>query len=114
MEGLENRSDVITGVGEELGSRVLDVLMFIDNFGGCARENAIAIINMGCGEGVDQGFSTREGEGWMETGNEVEKSSFRCVIHTFLKREIIVKNDSKVADVRGGENCETVDGKGKV
>lgn len=46
VEVLEDRSDVISfaRVSEQSGSRVLYVLQFVENFGGCAVEDAIAVV----------------------------------------------------------------------
>lgn len=46
VEVLEDRGDVISGAGmsEQTGSRVLDVLKFVENFGGYAVEDAIAVV----------------------------------------------------------------------
>ena len=64
VEFLEDVGDVVTGadVGEQAGSRVLDVLKFIEDFGRCAEEDAGAVVNSGSDEGVDQSFCSREGE----------------------------------------------------
>ena len=64
VEFLEDGGDVVAGAGEgeQAGSRVLDVLKFIEEFGWCAKEDAVAVVNSGSGEGVDQGFCSREGE----------------------------------------------------
>lgn len=58
VEVLKDRGDVVAGAGvsEETGGRVLDVLEFIEEFGGCAIKDAIAIVKAGCNEGVDRGF----------------------------------------------------------
>ena len=105
VEFLEDVGDVVTGadVGEQAGSRVLDVLKFIEDFGRCAEEDAGAVVNSGSDEGVDQSFCSREGEWWTETGYvfEVEESSFGDLIYVLLKREIVVKNDSEVVTVWG-------------
>ena len=55
VEVPEDRSDVVTGAGvsEEASSRVLDVLEFIEEFGGCSIQDAVAVIKAGCNEGMD-------------------------------------------------------------
>ena len=40
----------------------LDVLKYIEEFGRCAKEDAVAVVNSGSDEGVDQSFCSREGE----------------------------------------------------
>ena len=57
-------SDVVSGagVGEEAGSRVLDMLEFIEEVGWYAVEDAIAVVESGCDECMKQGFSIRGGE----------------------------------------------------
>ena len=74
--------------GEQVGSRVLDVLKIIEEFGRCAREDTIAVVNSGSDEGLDQSFCSREGEWWTETGYvfEVEESSFGDLIYVVEKR----------------------------
>ena len=64
VEFLEDGGDVVTGagVGEQAGSRVLDKLKFIEEFGRCAKEDAVAVVNSGRDESVDQSFCSREGE----------------------------------------------------
>lgn len=58
VEVLEDGVDVIMAVGEveRASSRVLEVLEFIQELGWCAMEDAVAIVNSGRDEGVDQGF----------------------------------------------------------
>lgn len=60
VEVLKDKGDVVAGAGvsEEAGGRVLDILEFIEEFGGCAIKDAIAVVKVGCNEGVDQGFSS--------------------------------------------------------
>lgn len=41
---LKDRDHVVTGTGEEVGSRVLDVLKLIEEICGCAIQNAITVI----------------------------------------------------------------------
>ena len=49
MEFTEDRCDVFSGAGtgEEACSRVLDILEFIEDFGGGAIEKTIAIVEPG-------------------------------------------------------------------
>ena len=47
------------GVGELASSRVLDALEFIREFGLCAIDNTVAVVNPGSAEGMDQGFCSR-------------------------------------------------------
>ncbi len=53
---------------------------------------------MGCDEGMNQDFSSREGERWAEMSNVAEVKKGESV----LKGEVIIKDDSEVVDVRGG------------
>ena len=43
---LEDRGDVLsgTGAGEEAGGGVLDILQFVEGFGGDTIKNAIAVV----------------------------------------------------------------------
>lgn len=54
MEVLQDRADVFTGTGvcEEAGSRVLDVLQFED-FGWCTVQNTAAVVDSDCDKGMD-------------------------------------------------------------
>lgn len=47
MKILEDRGDVVTGtgVGEEAGGGVLEVLKFIEEIGGCAIQDAVTVID---------------------------------------------------------------------
>ena len=64
VEFLEDGGDVVTGagVGEQAGSGVLDVLKITKEFGWCAKEDAVAVVNSGSDESMDQGFCSREGK----------------------------------------------------
>ena len=55
-------------MGEQAGSRVLDILKFIEEFVWCAKKDAVSLVNSGSDEGIDQGFCSREGKGLTETG----------------------------------------------
>lgn len=44
----------------QASSRVLDVLEFIEEFGLCAIEDAVAVVSSGSDESMDQGFYSRE------------------------------------------------------
>ena len=55
-------------------------MKFIEEFGRCAEEDAVAVVNSGSDEGVDQSFGSRK-------------------VYVLLKREIVVKNDSEVVTV---------------
>ena len=67
----------------------------------CHIEVAFAEGSSGTDEVMDQGFCSREGEWWTETGYvfEVGEGSIGDLIYVFLKREVVVKNDSEVATV---------------
>lgn len=47
-------------MSEKTGGGVLNVLEFMEEFGGCTIENAVAVVEAGCNEGVDQGFGGSE------------------------------------------------------
>lgn len=51
-----------TGGSEETGCRGLDVRKFTECYGRCTVKKAIAVVYSGCDEGMNQGFSGREGE----------------------------------------------------
>lgn len=63
MEVLEDRSDMIAGSGmsEQTGSRVLDVLEFIREFGWCSVKTAVTVVNSGCDKGME--FQQQRGRG---------------------------------------------------
>ena len=65
---------------------------------------------------MDEGFSSCAGEEGTKTGDvaEVEKSSFSELVYVGFECEIIVKNDSKVADVSGRGKGGVVKGDGGV
>ena len=92
VEVLEDRGDVVTGtgMGEQTGSRVLNVLEFIEDFGWWAVENAVAVVNSGSDESVDESFGSREGEWWAETSNifEVGKGSPGDVVDVVFEGEV--------------------------
>ena len=54
MKFTEDRCDVFSGAGtgEEACSRVLDILEFIEDFGGGAVETTFAIVKPGCNESM--------------------------------------------------------------
>ena len=56
---MENGSDVVSGActGEQTGGGVLDMLQFIEGFGCGAIEYAVAVVDPGCDECVDESFS---------------------------------------------------------
>lgn len=58
MEVVQDGGDMVMGTGssEESGSRVLNVLKFIESFGGGAVENAITVVKAGGDEGMNEGF----------------------------------------------------------
>lgn len=70
MEILKDWSDVLSGwsVSQQAGSRVLNILKFVELFEWEAVKEAIAIIKSGGDEGVNEDFSGREGEEWTEPG----------------------------------------------
>lgn len=55
VEILKDRGNVITGTGvcQEAGSRVLDVLQFLESFCRCTIKNAIAVVDSGCDESMN-------------------------------------------------------------
>lgn len=55
MEILKDRGDVFTGTGvcQEAGSRVLDVLQFLESICRCTVKNTIAVVDSGCNEGMN-------------------------------------------------------------
>jgi len=63
---LENRGDVITGVG--LGKQQSSGWIYLGFWMMCHKDT-IVIVNPGGDEGMDQSFSSRWGEWWAETGN---------------------------------------------
>lgn len=84
VELLEDGGDVFSGagVGEEAGSRVLNVLQFLEMSGRKSIEKAIAIIKSRSDEGMDEDFSCRLGEGRTEAGDvaEVEEGCFGNIV----------------------------------
>lgn len=57
MEGQQDRSDVpgrVSAVQQQ--SYILDILQFIEDFGGCAIEDAVAVVNSECNDGMDHGW----------------------------------------------------------
>lgn len=60
------------GVGEEAGSRVLDMLKFIGNFWRWTIENAVAVVNSGYDECMGDDFSSPEEEWVAEVGDIFE------------------------------------------
>ena len=64
VETLKHGGDVVTGagVGEEASRRVLDVLELVDELGGRAVKDAVAVVEAGGDKGVNQSFSSSEGE----------------------------------------------------
>ena len=59
VEVVEDWGDVVSGscFGEKAGSRVLDILQFFEDFGGGTVEEAIAVVESGCNESMDECFS---------------------------------------------------------
>ena len=59
---------------------------------------------------MDEGFCSCGGEGWTETGNvfEVEEGCLCDVFDVFVEGEGLIKDDSKIPDVRGGGFWETI------
>lgn len=64
VEGVEDRSDVVTGPGvsQKAGSRVLNHLESMEGTGGDTSEERVTVVQTGGDEGMDEGFSSREGE----------------------------------------------------
>lgn len=46
------------GRGDVVTSRVLEALDFIEEFGWCAIDDAVAVVSCGSDEGVDQGLGS--------------------------------------------------------
>lgn len=74
MKLLEDGGDVFSGagVGEEAGSRILDVLQLLEMRRRKTIEEAIAVVESGCDEGVNEYFSCGLGEGGTDAGDVAE------------------------------------------
>ena len=77
--------------------------------------DAVAIVNSGCDEGVDQGFCSRQrrvkGMGYVF---EVEEGSSGDFINVLLKGKVVVKYDSEVATVWAGRQGGLVKGEAEI
>ena len=106
MEGMEDRSDVITGAGVSVkaGSRILNHLKSMEGTGGDASEERVTVIQTRGDEGMDEGFSSREGEAVSYFGY-VAKMKVRSLdggADMGIKREGGVQDEAKVASRGGG------------
>ena len=111
VESEENRSDVFTrpGVCEKARSRVLDS---IEGMRGDASEEGVAVIKMGQDEGVDKGFSSREGQAVSDFGDaaEVEVGGLNYGTDMGNKGEGGVHDNTKIVGQGGGSDGRGVDG----
>ena len=114
VESEENRSDVFTrpGVSEKVRSRVLDHLESMEGMRGDASEEGIAVIKMGQDEGVDKGFSSREGQAVSDFGDaaEVEVGGLNNGADMGNKGEGGVHDNTKIAGQGGGSDGRGVNG----
>ena len=53
--------------GDDAGGRVLNQLEFMDELVGKTKEKGVAIVQAGCGQGVEQDGSGVGSKGWAET-----------------------------------------------
>lgn len=85
----ENGGDVVGGSGNDQGGRVLDDLKSIEQFGGNAREDSVAVVDPGCDKCMDQDFCAGIRLGWAESGDvaEVEESSPSDVFYVGCRGE---------------------------
>lgn len=65
---------------------------------------------------MDEGFSSREGQGWAEASNvfKVKESCFYSVLDVGYKGKGWIKNGTKVADVLGGVYYGAINGEGEI
>ena len=89
---------------------------FFEDLGGDAIEEAIAVVESGGDEGVNEGLGSSVREHGAEAGNvtEVKEGSFCDLVDVGQEREGRVKEDSKVADLGGGGDSGAVNTEGEV
>ena len=59
---------MVRSLGNDPGRRVLNDLEFIEEFGGKAREDSIAVVYKGCYKCMTQNVSAGLRQGWAESG----------------------------------------------
>ena len=73
---------IAAGGGEQSSGRVLNILKFIEDCVGRAIEDAVAVVESGGYEGMDENFGGGRGQGVPEAcnGPEVKEGSFGDVV----------------------------------
>lgn len=103
VEILKDKGDVVrkADVGEEVCSRALDLLEFIEGFVRCCT----AVIKSGCNEGLKRGFLQQKKGGTVWSWAMVfrlKKAAFGELGDVHIELEVTVQDITLVANMRGG------------
>jgi hypothetical protein len=86
------------GVSGKTGSLVRFVLESVEVFGVCAVEAAVAAVDSGGDQSMDESLGGPEGQGWWEAGDvsEVKEGGLCCLIEVGFEGEAGVKDGIEV------------------